>query len=133
MRRLSAFAFAILFSSPLLAMHCPMDMAKIDELLKTNPPKDAATLQQVSSCIRPASTPIRYAYWDERCTCWVRNPDQRTRRTPTSSQNSRPSTGKRAIPIAQSAFAPTLRSLLNTLMIASKFSAMSATAAAIAR
>jgi hypothetical protein len=47
MRRLSAFAFAILFSSPLLAMHCPMDMAKIDELLKTNPPKDAATLQQV--------------------------------------------------------------------------------------
>jgi hypothetical protein len=66
MRRLTAFAFAILFSSPLLAMHCPMDMAKIDEQLRTNPPKDTATLQQVrecapraNSCIRPASTPIR--------------------------------------------------------------------------
>jgi hypothetical protein len=47
MRRLTAYAFAVLFSSPLLAMHCPMDMAKIDEQLKTNPPKDAATLQQV--------------------------------------------------------------------------------------
>ena len=47
MRRLTAFTLAVLFSTPLLAMHCPMDMAKIDEQLETNPPKDAATLQQV--------------------------------------------------------------------------------------
>lgn len=47
MRRLSAFVFAFLLSVPALAMHCPMDMSKIDEQLKTNPPKDAATLQQV--------------------------------------------------------------------------------------
>lgn len=47
MRRLTAFTFAVLFSTPLLAMHCPMDMAKIDEQLETNPPKDAATLKQV--------------------------------------------------------------------------------------
>ncbi|WP_278348066.1 hypothetical protein [Stutzerimonas kunmingensis] len=47
MRRLTAFTLAVLFSTPLLAMHCPMDMAKIDEHLETNPPKDTATLQQV--------------------------------------------------------------------------------------
>ncbi|MCQ4261506.1 hypothetical protein CXK91_02270 [Stutzerimonas stutzeri] len=47
MRRFSALAFAVLLSAPALAMHCPMDMAKIDEQLKTNPPKDATTLQQV--------------------------------------------------------------------------------------
>lgn len=39
MRRLTAFTLAVLFSTPLLAMHCPMDMAKIDEQLETNPPQ----------------------------------------------------------------------------------------------
>lgn len=47
MRRLSAFVLVALFSPPLLAMHCPMDMARIDEQLRTNPPADAATLDQV--------------------------------------------------------------------------------------
>ncbi|MNN94396.1 hypothetical protein D3C81_2130090 [compost metagenome] len=28
-------------------MHCPADMARIDEILKTNPPSDPATLAKV--------------------------------------------------------------------------------------
>ncbi|WCD79734.1 hypothetical protein [Pseudomonas sp. TUM22785] len=47
MRRLAAFIAAALISTPLWAMHCPQDMAKIDEMLKTDPPSDAALLAEV--------------------------------------------------------------------------------------
>lgn len=47
MRRLISFTVAALFSAPLWAMHCPMDMAKIDEQLAANPPSDATTLERV--------------------------------------------------------------------------------------
>ncbi|MCY1287022.1 hypothetical protein D9M68_389940 [compost metagenome] len=47
MRRLSLLFAALLLSTPLWAMHCPQDMAKIDELLKTDPPSDPAVLAQV--------------------------------------------------------------------------------------
>ncbi|MBU3058343.1 hypothetical protein [Pseudomonas indica] len=47
MRRLFAFFAAALICTPLWAMHCPADMAKIDEILKTSPPSDPATLAQV--------------------------------------------------------------------------------------
>ncbi|MBE7377142.1 hypothetical protein [Pseudomonas lopnurensis] len=47
MRRLLGFTLAIAFSTSLFAMHCPMDMAKIDEQLQNNPPEDAATLERV--------------------------------------------------------------------------------------
>ncbi|EXF46665.1 hypothetical protein BAY1663_00828 [Pseudomonas sp. BAY1663] len=47
MRRLLGFTLAAVFSTSLFAMHCPMDMAKIDEQLQNNPPEDAATLAQV--------------------------------------------------------------------------------------
>lgn len=47
MRRLVAFIATALLSTSLWAMHCPADMAKIDELLKTNPPSDAKVLAQV--------------------------------------------------------------------------------------
>lgn len=47
MRRLVAFIATALLSTSLWAMHCPADMAKIDELLKTNPPSDATVLAQV--------------------------------------------------------------------------------------
>lgn len=47
MRRLSIFLVAALASAPLWAMHCPMDMAKIDERLESNPPSDPAILAQV--------------------------------------------------------------------------------------
>lgn len=47
MRRLIAFFATALLSTSLWAMHCPADMAKIDELLKTNPPSDATVLAQV--------------------------------------------------------------------------------------
>ena len=47
MRRLVAFFATALLSTSLWAMHCPADMAKIDELLKTNPPSDATVLAQV--------------------------------------------------------------------------------------
>lgn len=36
-----------LFSSNLWAMHCPQDMAKIDEMLKTDPPADPDVLAEV--------------------------------------------------------------------------------------
>lgn len=36
-----------LFSGNLWAMHCPQDMAKIDALLKTDPPADAQVLAEV--------------------------------------------------------------------------------------
>lgn len=36
-----------LFSSYSWAMHCPQDMAKIDDMLKTDPPADAEVLAEV--------------------------------------------------------------------------------------
>ncbi|MBB2493500.1 hypothetical protein [Aquipseudomonas ullengensis] len=36
-----------LFSGSLWAMHCPQDMAKIDQLLKTDPPADPEVLAEV--------------------------------------------------------------------------------------
>ncbi|WP_313225132.1 hypothetical protein [Stutzerimonas nitrititolerans] len=47
MRRISIFLVGALASAPLWAMHCPMDMAKIDERLETDPPEDPAVLAQV--------------------------------------------------------------------------------------
>lgn len=47
MRRLVAFLTTALLSTSLWAMHCPADMAKIDALLKSDPPSDAAVLAQV--------------------------------------------------------------------------------------
>ncbi|EQM77316.1 hypothetical protein [Stutzerimonas stutzeri] len=49
MRRLVLTLAAALISTPLWAMHCPMDMAKIDEQLKTNPPSDPAILTRVQA------------------------------------------------------------------------------------
>ncbi|CAN7700060.1 hypothetical protein PSGK_18780 [Pseudomonas solani] len=46
MRRLAAFIAAALISTPLWAMHCPQDMAKIDEMLKNDPPSDATLLAE---------------------------------------------------------------------------------------
>ncbi|WP_339526078.1 hypothetical protein [Pseudomonas sp. EA_35y_Pfl2_R111] len=47
MFRLTAFLAAALLSTPLLAMHCPADMAKIDTLLQSDPPSDPSVLAQV--------------------------------------------------------------------------------------
>ncbi len=47
MRRLAAFLTTALLSTSLWAMHCPADMAKIDAMLSSNPPSDAAVLAQV--------------------------------------------------------------------------------------
>lgn len=47
MRRLATFIATALLSTSLWAMHCAADMAKIDGLLKTDPPSDAAVLAQV--------------------------------------------------------------------------------------
>lgn len=47
MRRLAAFIAAALISTPLWAMHCPQDMARIDAMLKTDPPSDTALLAEV--------------------------------------------------------------------------------------
>ncbi|WP_339412756.1 hypothetical protein [Pseudomonas sp. EA_35y_Pfl2_R5] len=47
MYRLAAFLAAALLSTPLLAMHCPADMAKIDALLQSDPPSDPSVLAQV--------------------------------------------------------------------------------------
>ena len=47
MRRLAVFFATALLSTSLCAMHCPADMAKIDDLLKTDPPSDAKVLAQV--------------------------------------------------------------------------------------
>jgi len=41
------FLAAALISLPLWAMHCPQDMAKIDELLQSDPPSDPAVLAKV--------------------------------------------------------------------------------------
>jgi len=47
MRRTLLFLAAALISLPLWAMHCPQDMARIDELLKTNPPSSAEVTAKV--------------------------------------------------------------------------------------
>ncbi|MCE5365252.1 hypothetical protein [Pseudomonas anguilliseptica] len=47
MRRLATFLATALLSTSLWAMHCPADMAKIDNLLKNDPPSDATVLAQV--------------------------------------------------------------------------------------
>jgi len=47
MRRLFVFLTAALVSLPLWAMHCPQDMARIDELLQTDPPTDPEVLAKV--------------------------------------------------------------------------------------
>ncbi|MBF7730004.1 hypothetical protein [Pseudomonas sp. N040] len=47
MRRLALFLCAALLSAPLLASHCPQDMAKIDQLLKTDPPASSQILAEV--------------------------------------------------------------------------------------
>lgn len=47
MRRTLMFLAAALISLPLWAMHCPQDMAKIDELLQSDPPSDPAVLAKV--------------------------------------------------------------------------------------
>jgi len=41
------FLAAALISLPLWAMHCPQDMAKIDALLKSDPPSDPEVLAKV--------------------------------------------------------------------------------------
>ncbi|WP_043308828.1 hypothetical protein [Pseudomonas sp. ML96] len=47
MRRATLLLAALLLSTPLYAMHCPQDMAKIDQLLKTDPPADPEVLAEV--------------------------------------------------------------------------------------
>ncbi|GGD06889.1 hypothetical protein [Halopseudomonas salina] len=49
MKRLTLFFAAAVISTPLFAMHCPADMAKIDAQLQSNPPSDPAVLEQVQS------------------------------------------------------------------------------------
>ena len=40
MRRTALLLAAALLSTPVFAMHCPQEMAKIDALLKSDPPAD---------------------------------------------------------------------------------------------
>lgn len=47
MRRLPVLLVAALLSSPLWAMHCPADMARIDALLQSEPPTDPEVLAKV--------------------------------------------------------------------------------------
>lgn len=47
MRRLTLLLASLLLSTPLWAMHCPADMAKIDEILKNDPPSDQKVLVEV--------------------------------------------------------------------------------------
>ncbi len=47
MRRLAVFFTMALLSTSLWASQCPADMAKIDAMLQSNPPSDAAVLAQV--------------------------------------------------------------------------------------
>lgn len=47
MRRLATLVCATLLSAPIWAMHCPQDMARIDELLKSNPPASAEVTAEV--------------------------------------------------------------------------------------
>lgn len=47
MRRLTLLFSTLLLSASAWAMHCPADMAKINVLLKSDPPSDATVLAQV--------------------------------------------------------------------------------------
>ena len=47
MRRTAILLAALLLSTPLHAMHCPQEMARIDQLLKTEPPADPEVLAEV--------------------------------------------------------------------------------------
>lgn len=47
MRRPLVFLAAALISLPLWAMHCPQDMAKIDEMLQNDPPSDPEVVAKV--------------------------------------------------------------------------------------
>lgn len=47
MPRLPLLLAAALLSTPLFAMHCPADMARIDALLQSDPPADPAVLAKV--------------------------------------------------------------------------------------
>lgn len=44
---LLALSLTALFSAPLWAMHCPQSMAKIDQLLQSDPPADPEVLAEV--------------------------------------------------------------------------------------
>ena len=46
MRRTALLLAAALLSTPVFAMHCPQEMAKIDALLKSDPPADAEVLAE---------------------------------------------------------------------------------------
>ena len=48
MRRTLMFIAAFVFSLPVLAMHCPKDMAEIDAMLESNPPADAEVRERVA-------------------------------------------------------------------------------------
>lgn len=48
MRRTLMFIAAAAFSLPVLAMHCPQDMAKIDAMLESNPPTETEVLERVT-------------------------------------------------------------------------------------
>ncbi|MDH0894411.1 MULTISPECIES: hypothetical protein [unclassified Pseudomonas] len=47
MRHAAILLAALLLSTPLYAMHCPQEMARIDQLLKTEPPADPEVLAEV--------------------------------------------------------------------------------------
>ncbi|WP_374326110.1 hypothetical protein [Aquipseudomonas alcaligenes] len=47
MRRTALLLAAALLSTPVFAMHCPQEMAKIDALLQSDPPADAEVLTEV--------------------------------------------------------------------------------------
>lgn len=49
MHRIAVFIATVALSTPLFAMQCPADMARIDALLESNPPTDAAVLEQVQA------------------------------------------------------------------------------------
>ncbi len=49
MRKLWVIAVAALMSAPAWAMHCPQDMAEIDQQLQSNPPSDPAILSRVQA------------------------------------------------------------------------------------
>ena len=48
MRRTLIFLAAAVFSFPVLAMHCPKDMAEIDAMLESNPPSDSQVRERVA-------------------------------------------------------------------------------------
>ncbi|MEH6389726.1 MAG: hypothetical protein V7772_17850 [Pseudomonas profundi] len=48
MRRILIFIAAAVFSFPVLAMHCPKDMARIDAMLQNNPPNDIEVRERVA-------------------------------------------------------------------------------------